>query len=62
MKKFSSTLRRTMERVINPPIRSSSTIDRVLARARMMTRGLATKRRKLKRNLPLQKRDRVPAG
>ena len=49
MKKFSSTLSRTMEMMINPPIRSPSTIDMVLARTRMMTRGLAKKRRKLKR-------------
>ena len=48
MKKFSSTLSRTMEIMINPPIRSPSMIDMVLARIRMMTRGLANRRRKLR--------------
>jgi len=49
MKKFSSTLSSTMEMMMSPPIRSPNARDAPLAIRRMMTNGLATKRRKLKR-------------
>ena len=46
MKKFSSTLSRTIAMMINPPTGSPSTREMVLATRRMMTRGLAKKRKK----------------
>ena len=46
MKKFSSTLSRTIEMMISPPTGSPSARVMALATRRMMTRGLARKRRK----------------
>ena len=47
MKKFSSTLSRTIAMMISPPTGSPSARDMPLATRRMMTRGLIKKRRRL---------------
>ena len=46
MKKFRSTLSRTIAMMISPPTGSLSAREMTLATSRMMTRGLARKRRK----------------